>query len=276
MDIASESSVQTSVRKPSTGDPRLAFSRMIILGLYLVPLWAGEPARAAELTLYEPDAEGYLSCSLYGSITSVDQEQLARFIALGCKTLYLSSSGGDLRAAIALGRRIRQARMSVVVQKGKHCASACAFLYAGGVVRAPYGPVMIHRPYLNKSVASFSDTQKAFKEVSGLARQYLRDVNVSESLFDRMMTIPPEKSVSLTLDEMDALGLGFNDQVFMEFLDNQRAASAGMTKHNWLAKKKETADACGALEGAMIPNEEMETRLACWRRLFPQYFAKAE
>jgi len=85
----------------------------------------------------------------------------------------------------------------------------------------------------------------------------LRDVNVSESLFDRMMLIAPEDAVPLTLDEMKALGLGFNDQVWLEYLDNKKAARAGMTKQDWLAKKRQTIEICGDIMGVADNSEQL-------------------
>lgn len=120
------------------------------------------------------------------------------------------------------GRIAREAEMAVVVEKGGKCASACVFLYAGGVVRAPYGPVLIHRPYLDNSSASFSETQQRFSAIGQRVKALLREVNVNEALFDRMMTIPPEKAHALPLEDMEALGLGFIDQVHSEFVENRR------------------------------------------------------
>lgn len=219
-----------------------------------------------------PAADGdEAQCSLEGTIVPGDFEALALNVARGCLTLWVSSPGGSLDAALALGRIVRGAEMWVAVERGKRCASACVFLYAGGVLRAPYGKILIHRPYLENSSASFTETQQRFSTIAQRAKAFLREVNVNDGLFDRMMTIPPEKARALSHEEMEALGLGYNDQVYTEFVENRRAASAGITKKAFLLKKEQTAQRCGPIDG-MIPSREIESRMRCWQQSFPEYF----
>lgn len=175
-------------------------------------------------------------------------------------------------SALALGKIVREAEMTVVVERGGKCASACVFLYAGGVTRAPYGEVLIHRPYLESPSTSFSETQQQFAAISLRAKAFLREVNVQEGLFDRMMTISPEKAIALPLEDMDALGMGLLDQVYSEFVENRRTARLGMTKKEFLEKKEQTAQYCGPLYGAVVPTNEVELRRRCWQQRFPGYF----
>lgn len=210
-------------------------------------------------------------CVFDGTIVAGDVAALRENAARGCKTLGLASLGGNLDAALAMGRIAREAEMTVVVDREGRCASACVFLYAGGVLRAPYDKILIHRPYLENSSASFTETQQRFSTIAQRAKAFLREVNVNEGLFDRMMTIPPEKAHALSHEEMEALGLGYRDQVHTEFVENRRAARAGMTKKEFLSKKEHTARRCGRIDG-MIPSIEIESRLRCWQQRFPQYF----
>jgi len=257
----------------SSGAVRVAHMFTIVVVVVLCPFMI---VNAAEHAFYPRQGHGTAECSLNGAIVSADVSHLRENVRRGCKTLYLSSPGGSVETALTLGRIIRNAEMTVVIQGEGKCASACVFLYAGGVTRAPYGPVLIHRPYLDGSSASFEETQRRFAEIGKRAKSYLREVNVSESLFDRMMTIAPENSVAMPLDEMDVLGLGFNDQVYLEYLENKKAARAGMTKKGWLAKKQQTIEICGALIGAVVPAGELESRRKCWDRRFPEYFPATE
>lgn len=213
-------------------------------------------------------------CTFSGTIEPEDVAQLRENVLRGCHTLLVSSLGGDVDTALALGRIAREAAMAVSVVRGEKCASACVFLYAGGVMRAPYGQVWIHRPYLENSSASFSETQQRFADLGQRVKIYLREVNVNEGLFDRMMTIPPEKAQAVSLEEMDTLGLGFVDQVHSEFLENKRAAKAGMTKREFLRKKERTAQYCGALVGEAILEREVELRQRCWQQRFPEFMPK--
>lgn len=131
--------------------------------------------------------------------------------------------------------------------------------------------MLIHRPYLDNSSASFSETQQRFSAIGQRVKAFLREVNVNEGLFDRIMTIPPEKAHALSYEEMEPLGLGYKDQVHTEFVENRQAARAGMTKREFLSKKEQTAQRCGRIDG-IIPSSEIKSRLRCWEQSFPEYF----
>ena len=51
----------------------------------------------------------------------------------GTPALWINSDGGDLEAAIAIGRLLRKKEAVIRVQG--RCASACVFILAGAVVR---------------------------------------------------------------------------------------------------------------------------------------------
>ena len=228
-------------------------------------------AQSGEHRLIPAEGGEAPQCALSGDIVPADVARLRENAARGCRTLFVSSPGGDVDSALALGRIVREAEMAVVVERGGKCASACVFLYAGGVTRAPYGPVLIHRPYIQSPTASFSETQQQFAAIGLRAKAFLREVNVNEGLFDRMMTISPEKALPLSLKDMDALGMGLQDQVYSEFADNRRAAQAGMTRKEFLEKNKQTEQYCGAFSG-IVPTNEIESRRRCWQQRFPEYF----
>ena len=267
-------STQTSSIARST-PPFLLLPTRFAVALALLAFCSLQRLQAADQFFYPKDGRTAASCRFDGPIDSADVQLLRANANRGCKTLFLASPGGDLRAALSLGRIIRAAEMAVIVPEDGECASACVFLYAGGVLRGAYGPVLIHRVYLTQPSASFSETQREFAAVGREVRRYLREVNVSDTLFDRMMTIPPEEAVALTLDEMNNLGLGILDQVHSEYIENKKAARVGMSREAWLSKKQRTIDACGPITGVPVPSEEVASRRACWDRLFPEYFLPA-
>ena len=75
--------------------------------------------------------------------------------------LTLDSEGGDVYAALRIGRMLRKARAWTHVLKGSKCISACVFLLAGSVRRDVDGGVVgIHRPYSSDTEAlSFEEMQ---------------------------------------------------------------------------------------------------------------------
>lgn len=215
-------------------------------------------------TIFHPDtnAHGLPSCTFQGAISPREVTALQRALAEGCKTVYLNSPGGDVDAALTMGRAIRRSEAVVVVPSPGKCASACVFLYAGGVIRAPYSRIEIHRPY-NTEKGSYSADLASFRLMAARVRAYLREVNVDEALFSRMMRIAPEDVVALTLDELEELGLGQTDAVYQHHLDKKEAARRGMSIQRFLEAKKRLKVECGDPNKAMQPADAARV-FACW------------
>jgi hypothetical protein len=60
----------------------------------------------------------------------------------------INSQGGDVNAAIAIGRMFRKERAHLQVNENSVCISACVLILAGAVERPVSGAIGIHRPYL--------------------------------------------------------------------------------------------------------------------------------
>ena len=104
----------------------------------------------------------------------------------------LNSEGGDVVSAMQIGRLIRAAHAWIIVPGDSVCASACVLIAAGGTTRSFVGPVIIHRPYGSQnSNQSLSDSQESFDRLGDVVKSYLREMNVSTTLWDRMVAISP-------------------------------------------------------------------------------------
>jgi hypothetical protein len=86
-----------------------------------------------------------------GTITAQDRDSLlatqAEASAAGLRMAILGSEGGDLAAALAMGRYLRAMNFDVVILPDAVCYSACVFLLAAGIDKKVQGHVGIHRPY---------------------------------------------------------------------------------------------------------------------------------
>ena len=219
------------------------------------------------------DNDGRAVCMFQSTIEKSDLIPFKNNLQSGCHQLILSSNGGDVETAIAMGRLIREKQIFVTTWDKGRCASACVFLYAAGVERVPWGPVLIHRPYSASGVdMPYETTQKKYKELELTAKSFLRHMNVSESLFDRMMRIRPEDAETLTLEEMENLGMGMRDPVYSEYLDNKRASAWKIGKAEWLKRKRSTRNRCGDIDG-IIPEGDNGKMRSCWNEVFPQYMS---
>jgi len=136
--------------------------------------------------------------------------------------VFLNSLGGDLLAAMKIGKALRNVRAWVWVDKSAECASACVFILAGGVERniVPGARVRIHRPYFeSKSFADLSlqDAQSLYSRQAELSKSYLRDMGMPDALFERMLRVPSQKSVLLTTKDLETLSLDGKDPAYEEW-----------------------------------------------------------
>ena len=144
--------------------------------------------------------------------------------------VFLNSAGGDVDAAIRLGRLFREARAQVWVSE--NCVSACVLAFAGGVVRTNFnGKVGIHRPALAvvPKQLDMNFIRRSTDEVILRLRAYAKDMNVNDRLIDDMLVIPPENVRWLSQEDLNKYGLGHMDPVYAEMQVLEGAKKYGIT-----------------------------------------------
>jgi len=124
----------------------------------------------------------------------------------------VDSQGGEVFAAMQIGRILREERASISVRNGASCISSCVFLLMGAVERnvSEGARLGIHRPSLG---ASWRGGQKEAGEdatVDAMAAQlalYAEQMNVPRKIVDEMMSIPANRVRLLKPSEMAAYGI---------------------------------------------------------------------
>lgn len=167
-------------------------------------------------------------------------------------TFRLMSKGGDVQAAIDMGRILRAYNATVVVPDFATCASACVLAYAGGTFRiAMNNPnpeikyqeekisnLYIHRPYSTitgeRTVAEITNERSRIKS---LIESYLKEVNVSTQLYELMDAIPSDESRPLSHSELKLLKLGIHDPVYKEQIDARIAGELGVSRQHYYKMK---------------------------------------
>jgi ATP-dependent protease ClpP protease subunit len=218
-----------------------------------------EPARvegSVNCTKFEGKNECYFKIWLTGEIDSSTvndvKEVLDRrrvwasdeIIGLGPglgHDFYIDSPGGNIAAAMAIGRMIRKERLTLLVDKGHECVSACVMVLAGAAHRGIYGRVGIHRPYFELSIGSEPITpdkvktnyQKMLQEV----RAYLREMNVSERLADDMLAIEPADVRYLSKNQLYDYGMKWVDPIEQETIDLQAAQALGLDRREYMRRE---------------------------------------
>lgn len=220
----------------------------------------------------------YKDCTLIleGRISPNDvaifKRSVERADGYGLLMLFLNSEGGDIATAIEIGRLVRQWPSSLVmVEKGAKCFSACVFVLAGGLHRDVHGNVGIHRPFSSTTNSNtYESSQKTFRTLEQSAKAFLKDMNVPTSLYDEMMSVPPQKLQLLTEQELARFGIGQNDPAYQDNLDAEAARAYGLEKEAYLGRKERADRICGALyvntqkAGIEVTSDESsDIHLAC-------------
>lgn len=164
------------------------------------------------------------------------------------KILVLDSNGGDLAAAMEIGRLVRHHSFTVGVPESAQCLSSCVLVLAAGVERRPLGKVGIHRPYFATAPDGIlpGDTLEDMEETVSL---YLDEMNVPERLAEDMFSIEPAEMRMLTRDEMAEYRLSSADYAYQENKTLDMMKSLGKTREEYEAFRTDLNYSCSIFRG---------------------------
>lgn len=136
--------------------------------------------------------------------------------------VFLNSPGGNVFAAIAMGRTLRAYAAEVWVDRGQTCASACILVLAGGVSRwaVPPSRLGVHRPYFDQKLfagLSYEQSQKKYAVLARDVKDYLAEMGVADELYQTMMKIPSNNIRFLDDEDAERTGLLGNDPAHEEW-----------------------------------------------------------
>ncbi|WP_138934344.1 hypothetical protein [Roseovarius arcticus] len=144
---------------------------------------------------------------LTGSIAPGDDARLAERLEAeaGLERVALNSPGGSVRDALRVGRSIRAAELSTVVEAGDVCFSACPYVLAAGVERGAGegAQVGVHQHYFGKNTVlpaflAVEDIQRGQGEVM----EYLGDMDVDIRLMRPALATAPDDIYVLLPEEL--------------------------------------------------------------------------
>lgn len=115
--------------------------------------------------------------------------------------LRLESIGGDVGAAVSIGRLVRERRIGTAVVSGK-CLSACAIIWAAGVWRYKGASASIgfHHPW-------HLENGRIVKGAGDIVTTYFRDLGYSDKVIGKFLA-DPNSFYYLTRDQAKELGVG--------------------------------------------------------------------
>lgn len=197
-------------------------------------------------------------------------------------TVMIESPGGDVDAALIAGRALRQARATIFVNGSPDkatCSSSCIFLVAGAVERYFFGGLAIHNFFVVSEELTYDEVTKTRRRLEASIRSFLVEMNVSPQLYDRMLSVPPQRLRLLTEQERDDLGLGSTDPTFQDFRHGQQATRHGTDKTTYIARLGTLIAICGQPPSSPpLPDLESLTsaKLKASRDRYTRYEAQRE
>jgi len=198
-------------------------------------------AALADAVLVEsPERSGYLQdkvrLKIFGEIRPEDAKHLPALIKraqeksdrgpaseMGMLWVSLDSTGGNVFAAMEIGRLLRAASAHILVDQNAECSSACIFVLAGGADRrwvlrgARLG---LHRPVFEQALfarLSPQEAQKLYNSMSERCRQYLDKMGMADDLFRKMLRIPSQRVEYIDQKYAESVGLIGEDPAFAEW-----------------------------------------------------------
>lgn len=241
----------------------------------IVVLLSSKALAAAEVTLREGSTASAIN--FYGEIDPTSVKKLSELLQAALHdakddarpVVFLRSDGGSVEAALAGGRAIRQALATVFVEFGlgpgprverPGCSSACVFLYAAGVERYTLGRIAVHNPYVVSTSATYENIKKTRQRMDLEARNFLTEMNVSPSLFDRMLAVPSNKIRMLSEVELEELGMRMIDPTFEDYQIGKLASKYGIEKTEYMARFNQAQRKCGnPPKGPTMPSADSIT-----------------
>ena len=224
-------------------------------------------ANAAEIEVKEVSGKKCFSITISGEIDRTTVVALQR--ALGSKecrarmqgedprnwpiVVSIGGPGGDVEAAMQIGRIFRASEAWVEVEHEEPCASACVIAFLGGVSRSvsPWGGMVgLHRPYAVRPTSTQAEAQSAFESLRTGLEKYFREMNLASRLLEIMNSVDPGSVKWLRADKdrplMEELGLIGSDPVWSERNLSVRARMAGISKTEMVRREQRAHAECGS------------------------------
>ncbi len=191
-----------------------------------------------------------------GNITRADKlgaEVMADMIATGRQklsgnTVWFSSDGGDIDAAMDMGRLLRRLGVFAVIDKNDQCMSACVFAFMGGERRSVGGRLGIHRPFFPHT-QDLPDRQARVRHMQKILKDYVEEMDFPSSLYEAVMLVPPESVRILAAAELKNYFLDGISPSSEDLADAATARHLNLSMAEYL-KRKANAPACNALLAA--------------------------
>lgn len=221
---------------------------------------------------------GIVEVFISGTITDRDAkalEALSPALELSILRVRLDSVGGDVDAAMKIGRLVRKYEGSTSIEKepsgfNANCYSSCALIFIAGVWRSitsDGSALGLHRPYLASAPQSRQVVEKQVPLLLSQVRQYVAEMGVTENFYQQMVNTEPSQMVlygnpnaefSEVTRELRIRTIVNNwtrlvpeyDPVYQEISTSYDARNYGVTTVEMRKRENDVEQSCRKREGA--------------------------
>lgn len=256
----------TNLRRGSGRAGRPIIGSMRAIG-WLIIAGALMPSARAETTVQCGD--GDCKVIVEGRIGAADLRAFREAAKLprarkGPVLVYLNSTGGEVEAALEIGRVLRTLPTTyTMVHESSVCHGACVFVLAAGHGRIADGRIGVHRlSPASGTGGNPGDAKEGLAELRGKIRAYLEFVNVRSVLLDAMQRVPANEMKILREVEVRQFGLNEFDPAYQDRLDTRAATRHGLRKTDYLLRKLEAQQRCRDAKPDLSRPESIVAQLA--------------
>src|SRR6266849_5298417 len=223
-------------------------ARIVILNLSVVQFVVAPFTAKADVQFKLEESS--ITIRITGTISEHDAKSVQELIPeLEHKSLELwlvDSRGGDVFAAIAIGRIVRKYEGNIWVS-GK-CYSSCALIFISGVRRdlLEDGELGLHRPYFASAPQNREVLEKQVPLMLSMVKSYVAEMGITDNFYQLMVNTAPSQIVVYRSDNFNnsySKIVPKIDPIYDEILAARKAREFGITTSE--ARKRESeADRC--------------------------------
>ena len=209
---------------------------------------------------------GALFVDITGTITNRDAEQfqdISKELEYANVVIVdLDSTGGDLSAAIRIGRLVRKYEVWTSIPHSGKCYSSCALIFIAGVQRSSDGELGVHRPYVSSAPQGGETLEKQIALELSMIKSYIGEMGVSNGFYQQMVNTEPSQMVIYAKNDYKAM-FPLEDPVHDEMMTTRLARKYGVTTST-LRQRSQDAGECASK--SLDSRTSAEAWLIVWKR----------
>lgn len=204
-----------------------------------IALWAITTSAHAKVVIdrYTP-TDKFVSIKVVGEIQYEEEDALEDAIEtvqrkkfnLKLNAVVLNTRGGNVDAALKMGRLIRKHGLNTYLAPNSECASACILVLIGGITRMAFGELSVHRSGVDSnSPTTLEKLKKRNDDNTKEVNDYVEEMGISPLLADAILMTPNWRTRELTWRDRTRWGVHGMDTIHEEMWFRDASRSAKLT-----------------------------------------------